>query len=239
MSRKIVFAGIAILATAASALAADLPSHRQAPPPYIPPPIFTWTGVYLGGQIGYEFGRDATYAPGLFPTVASSPNGVVGGAHIGYNYQVSQFVLGLEGDVNGASYSGSTFNPFRGTVLSSKVPVDGSIRGRIGFAVDRVLFYATGGAAFASIKDNYIGITSASVSNGRVGWTVGGGAEYAVTNNWSVRAEYRYTDYGNFSELPGTVIIPRIHRQTDNRVQAGFSYKFDTYAPPAPVLAKY
>jgi outer membrane immunogenic protein len=87
------------------------------------------------------------------------------------------------------------------------------------------------------------GSTSASAT--RVGWTVGGGLEYAVTNNWSVRAEYRYTDFGHSTIFANSFITPFgasgafFNRHfTENRVQVGFSYKFDT-AVPAPVVAKY
>ncbi len=235
MMRKILLTSVAVLATSASAFASDLPSHRQAPPPYIPPPpSFTWTCFYVGGQIGYECGRE----PATF--FSTQPSGVAGGAHIGYNYQVAQFVFGIEGDVNGTSYSGSATTFFGPATISTKIPVDGSVRGRIGYAWDRTLFYATGGAAFADIKDSFVGPAGvASLSRTRVGWTVGGGVEYAITNNWSVRAEYRYTDYGRFLDTPFVLPAPVNHHSTDNRVQIGFSYKFDMYAPPAPVLAKY
>jgi outer membrane immunogenic protein len=223
---------VALCGLSSVAMAADLPS-RAPPPVYAPPPpLFTWTGVYLGGQIGYEWGREPA------TLVSSQPSGVVGGAHVGYNYQVQQFVIGLEGDVNGTSYTGSAFSILGPISASTKIPVDASIRGRVGVAWDRTLFYATGGVAFADIKDSFVTPGAfASFDRTRVGWTVGGGVEYAVTNNWSVRAEYRYTDYGRFSDA--VFAFPLNHHSTDNRVQAGFSYKFDTYAPPAPVVAKY
>jgi outer membrane immunogenic protein len=74
-----------------------------------------------------------------------------------------------------------------------------------------------------------------------VGWTVGGGVEYAFDPNWSIRAEYRYTDFGGFNEYlvntyPGDYVHLHVY---DNEVEVGFSYKFDMFAPPAPVVAKY
>jgi len=241
MIRQLILSCAAVCAVS-QVFAADLPA-RRSPPPFYPSALpFTWTGFYIGGQIGYEFGSDSILAPGLF-SVHHSPNGVVGGAHVGYNYQINQFVLGLEGDVNGSSYSGSVYNIVLGTTLSSRAPVDGSVRGRLGYAFDRTLIYATGGVAFASICHGYLGSAlvpgSATLTDSRVGWTVGGGVEYAVTQNWSLRAEYRYTDYGNISDFPGTVVLPRIHHETDNRVQAGFSYKFDIPTLMKPVVAKY
>lgn len=228
------------LSLVAPAFAADLPA-RTAPPAFVPPlPVFSWTGAYVGGQIGYAFGRDSVYAPGVFPSTAYQPRGVAGGAHIGYGFQSNQFVLGVEADVNGSSYSASGTNPFNGATLGSRIPVDGSIRGRVGVAFDRVLFYATGGAALASIRDTYSDAAGFSAINRtRVGYTVGGGIDYAISNNWLFDLQYRYTDYGHFSDYPGTVVSPRIHDATDNRVQAGVSYKFDSIVPLPPVTARY
>ena len=221
MLRKILMSTVVVFGAMGAASAADLPSTK-APPAYIPPPpLFTWTGVYIGGQVGYMWS-------GSSDAYGYSPNGVVGGGHVGYNYQMGQFVAGLEGDVNGSSYNGG----FGG--YSTNENIDGSIRGRLGVAWDRALLYATGGAAFAGITNDYLGT---SLSHTRVGWTIGGGVEYALDNNWSVRAEYRYTDYGTYYDFPGGVAA--YNHDSDNRVQIGFSYKFDMFAPPGPVVAKY
>ncbi|HEY0144569.1 MAG TPA: outer membrane beta-barrel protein [Methylovirgula sp.] len=235
-------------------MAADLPSSKGPPVYAPPPPVFSWTGVYIGGQVGYEWGRTtfATVNPvtgviaGGFPAI--DEQGVVGGGHVGYNYQLGGlglgfggFLVGIEGDVNGASYTGSELLGV--TTLRERTPVDASIRGRVGITFDRFLVYGTDGVAFGSIRESLTTpIFSGSATTGRVGWTVGGGLEYAIDNNWSVRAEYRYTDYGRFNESFATVRLPvtlRYH-PTDNRVQVGFSYKFDEAPPPAPpVVAKY
>ncbi len=113
------------------------------------------------------------------------------------------------------------------------MPVENSIRGRVGIAWDRTLVFATGGVAFGRLQN-----TSTNALNGaydtfddyRVGWTVGGGVEYAMTDHWSVRTEYRYTDYGTINEFEGysTNGAFSINKhETDHRVQVGFSYKFD------------
>src|SRR5262249_5746930 len=90
--------------------------------------------------------------------------------------------------------------------------------------------------------------TVATISNTRVGWTAGGGIEYAVTNNWSVRTEYRYSDFGHIAQSPFAGELPFVHsfvfgqhRLTENQIQAGFGYRFDWIAPPpaGPVTAKY
>jgi len=240
MIRKFSMATAVLMAATGSALAADLPSRRPPPPVYTPPPLFTWTGFYVGGQIGYGFGHDSIYSRGAGVFTGTSPNGVVGGAHAGYNYQINQFVVGLEGDVDGTSLSKSV-TAFNGVTYGSRLPVEGSVRGRVGYAWDRALFYATGGAAFADIQNSYSGPTGfTSNSTGRVGWTVGGGVDYALTNNWSVRGEYRYSDFGRTNyQAPTPAAVTVGNHVTEHAVRVGFSYKFDMYAPPAPVLAKY
>ncbi len=267
MLRRILLASVGAIALAGSAFAADLPS-RAPPPVYVPPaPIFTWTGIYIGGQIGYAWGTSNTNLGdnfGDYTSFSTNNSGVIGGAHVGYNLQLSQFVVGLEGDVDGSSLSktvygdpligaGTGFGVFVPTTISGNLGVQGSIRGRVGYAWDRVLLYATGGVAFGGFNGSIstpIGYDSASTT--RVGWTLGGGLEYAVTNNWSIRAEYRYTQFGhstvyaNNSFGPSGVYYPLLgaigaygnRTINENRVQVGFSYKFDT-AAPAPVVAKY
>ncbi len=231
MIRKFLVPAAALVA-AAPVLAADLAS-----PPVYPPavPLFTWTGLYLGGQIGYAWVTDTlTVSPFGFGT-NFTPNGVVGGAHVGYNLQVSQFVVGLEGDVEGTGISRS-FSP-GGVLYDTSIPVQGSIRGRLGVAFDRALLYATGGAAFASFDTSVTAFRGVDqTSTARTGWTVGGGIEYAVTGNWSIRAEYRFADFGRFSvATPITFGFGSFvnHHETENAVRAGFSYKFGSFGAPA------
>jgi outer membrane immunogenic protein len=248
MIRKLLVSAAMLATMTGGAWAADLPNTKGAPafaPP--PPPVFTWTGLYIGAQAGYEWGTTSayleTYPADVFSATAVgvSPSGVVGGGHIGYNFQITQFVIGVEGDFEGASASGSALQT-SGALVHENDEIQGSVRGRVGWAWDRLLIYGTGGVAFASIRDT--STTPAAFDSqtvGRVGWTAGGGIEYALDPNWSVRAEYRYTDYGSydfplFNTDPG--FAARL-RNTDNRVEAGFSYKFDMFAPPMPVVAKY
>jgi outer membrane immunogenic protein len=237
MLRKLLTTTALVCFAGSAALAADLPYRKEAPvytPP--PPPAFTWSGVYIGGQVGYGWGTSNVYDQSTGNAASGlSQSGVVGGAHIGYNYQVSQFVFGLEGDVNGSSESNTQY--YSTGSYGVRENVDASIRGRIGYAFDRVLIYATGGGAYGNFKTSYNDGTSYdSFNHGRIGWTVGGGIEYAIDNNWSVRAEYRYTDYGTVTDWVGDTVTQHIR---DNRVQVGFSYKFDLFEPPAPIVSKY
>jgi outer membrane immunogenic protein len=241
MIRKLLLSATGALAVAGTVLAADLPT-REAPPPYAPPPVFSWTGFYLGAQLGYAWGTDSYTATspffGTFANNSFTPNGVVGGAHIGYNYQVGQFVLGIEGDVDGTSYSGSRSGGFATT--GSSIPVQGSIRGRVGVTLDRALLYITGGVAFAGVDTTYQSFVGYdSFSRTQTGWTIGGGIEYGLTNNWSVRAEYRYADYGSFRDYPVSSAAPVYglgtnvqHNETQHAVRAGITYKFGGSTAP-------
>ena len=281
MIRKFLLASAgAIALTGSAALAADLPS-RAPPPVYLPPaPIFTWTGIYVGGQVGYAWtsgnfnvnGFDPITGAVIVSNFGQQPNGVIGGAHVGYRYQIPQWnwftssgiVLGLEGSVDGTSLTanGAGASDVFFITAHSKNDIQGSIRGQIGIAWDRALIYATGGVAFGGFNTDIsafgsvpAGLPNAgqffagstSISTTRTGWTVGGGIEYAITNNWFVRAEYRYTDFGTINEalfsgqlntlFPGASFVGdrKIH---GNQVQVGFDYKFDLFTPP-PVVAKY
>lgn len=253
MRRQFLLASVGALALTGSALSAELP---PAPPPT---PIFTWTGLYVGGQIGGAWGRDPTalsfFAPGfgLVETYINEPSGVIGGAHIGYNLQINQWVAGIEGTVDGTSLNSTRFGPITGVSVRTREQVQGSIRARLGIAFDRVLIYGTGGAAFTGIENDYtdsLGFfafpgTLERISRTRSGWTAGGGIAYAITNNWSIRAEYRYSDFGRYTDFPFAAasvlaggLLSVQHHLTQHQVQFGVSYKFD-FSPLAPVVARF
>jgi outer membrane immunogenic protein len=245
MIRRLLLSATAVAAVTGSALAADLPS-RAAFSPYVPP-VFSWTGLYLGAQIGYAWGTDSYTATsplvGLFANNSYNPNGVIGGAHVGYNLQIGQYVVGVEGDVDGTGYS-KTFNGGF-TTVTTEIPVQGSIRARLGVALDRALLYVTGGAAFAGFDNTYATFAGFdSISKTRTGWTIGGGIEYALNTNWSIRAEYRYADFGSFNDYPINSLAPIFglgtfanHNETQQAVRGGVTYKFGM--TPAPVVTTY
>jgi outer membrane immunogenic protein len=251
--KQILFVAL-LSGVSTAALAADLPNRKAPAEP--PLPEFTWTGFYLGAQAGYAFGHSNTDY-GFFdagPSVGSSstsPGGFIGGLHMGYNWQVpwagslnSGFVLGLEGDLEGSSYQGSSLianaDLLAGGIAGVHADVFGSVRGRLGYAIDHTLIYATGGAAFTSFRNL---VTAAGGVDGDWidvgGWTVGGGVEYAINDHWSIRAEYRYDDYGHFNNnlanSTGGLYDAR-HHETMQRVEAGFSYKFNSTPPTMPVF---
>jgi outer membrane immunogenic protein len=200
-------AGTFLLSTAASvvslsALAADLPARMEpaAPDAYVP--ACSWTGFYLGGSLGW-IGTDPEYTTGavvlgapFIVSSSSSKDGLSYGIVSGYNYQVGQAVLGVEGDFTGWTVGKVRYTAITGDFLTAHSKWGGSIRGRLGYAADRALFYLTGGAAFIS-NETSIPTTGLSIGGDgtRLGWTVGAGLDYAFTNNWFTGIEYRYSQY--------------------------------------------
>ena len=239
---RTLLATAAIGALTVAASAADLPGRSAA---VAPAPMFTvlnWTGFYVGAQIGYAServtGTNATAALLLPDPGTTTPAGVVGGLHAGYNYQTGALVLGIEGDIEATGLSKSTLTSSLTRFHTAKADWQGSIRGRVGYAFDRALIYATGGVAFQELKESIGNVGAApyhSFSNQRAGWTLGGGLEYAVTNNWSVRAEYRYTDFGKSTNIGG-INSGNISNARENAFRLGLSYKF---GGPSAVVAKY
>jgi len=243
--KKFLVAGIAAAAfCGAPAIAADMPTKG---PVYkaAPAPVFSWTGCYIGGQVGYGWGSARENFSNGAPTDNSDPRGWLGGGHLGCNYQVNNFVLGIEGDYEGADLHGSFSNSSGITSIgSAKMKSDGSVRGRIGVAWDRSLFYLTGGWATArySLTGGPVGGPADLVTASPNGWTIGAGWEYAFANNWSGRIEYRHTDYGTsrgqlLPDFPGVFIS--VHDKTDV-VRVGLTYRFggDPWGK-SPVVAKY
>ena len=244
MIRKILLASVAVAAMTGAAAAADLPS-RKAPVAYAPVAMaYSWTGFYVGGQIGYAWGehKGKIYTPAnvLIGTQNGKSKGLLGGIHAGYNMQSGAIVYGLEADIEASNVRGSTaVAAFPGFFANARIGTQGSLRGRLGFAADRALFYVTGGVAAADIKTNVsTGALVDSASKTKFGWTLGAGVEYAISNNWSVRGEYRYTDFGKHTNTliataPGFNYKEGV---TDHAVRLGLSYKF---GGPSAIVAKY
>lgn len=207
--RKLLLAAIAATAIAGtSASAADM--AVKAPPP-APVPSINWTGIYIGGHVGYAW-TDASYLSnhvdgvgpcvgGLFVTpcdpVSSNPEGFVGGGQLGARWQTGRWVLGVEGTytyVNLSQTTNSVSIP-AGLTYFTKLKDVYTATGQVGYTWDRALVYVKGGYAGGrfdlnslTIPGGTIGPASASAN----GWTIGGGLEYSVTPNLSVGAEYNH-----------------------------------------------
>jgi outer membrane immunogenic protein len=205
---------------ATSVLAADLPV--KAPAPFAPAPVATWTGFYIGANLGYGW-ADAS-VEGID---TGSLDGVIGGGQLGYNWQVGQFVIGVEGDFQGSDQkrtdSGSVLGI--GVTVDQKIPWFATLRGRLGYAPGPWLFYVTGGAAWTNyeVTGTALGI-SASESTTKSAWTVGGGVEWMFLPKWSAKLEYLYIDTGDTDvSAAGTTFSARAK---DNIVRAGVNYHF-------------
>jgi outer membrane immunogenic protein len=352
--KKLLFSSVTLLGLTAGALAVDLPYGTVvAPAPFVPVPVFTWTGFYVGANAGYGFsdrnsddfggsGLSVLTNAGLAPVLPLSGfnnfgfddrrnrDGFVGGGQIGYNFQLkpgSGWVIGIEADAqyadfgrrrnnndffgfgggtnfftaapvqpldlgsgiapptgfgNGALGNVALFNDFSGNGFDrGRIDWFGTVRGRLGYAFDRLLVYATGGGAFTDRRESHndffgfgngvpsgaslagtgfyvnraaavagggVGPTntfSKDRSNANWGWTVGGGIEYALTNNLSVKIEGLYVNFeqnGNKDFVGGGNVVgvsntgaPVLDVQlTDNRrnrddfavIRAGLNWKF-------------
>jgi outer membrane immunogenic protein len=232
------------------AFAADL-----APVKYRESEKLLWSGFYVGANAGFARSADPRIdclglgGPCGTAFLAPKADGAEYGLQAGYNWQVGNFVVGLEADINKlaaegvASFSG--IDPAKGPdQLSSRYDWLGTARGRVGVTAGPALFYATGGFAYGRVGHNYIyGIGSPvdtqafGLAENRTGWTVGGGAEYALDQNWSVKAEYLYVHLAasnldisslravNFSPNPPGTNFLRF-RNDLNIARVGVNYRF-------------
>jgi len=242
MKKNILIGAIAVLILApATALAADLPV--KATP--VPAAIYDWTGFYIGVTAGGSVGASDHVDRGTGLSDANGYNitGGLGGGTIGYNWQISRFVIGFEGDGSWGSEYGS--NTDLGAVgnpafLSfTKETWVATARVRVGYAVDNLLFYGTGGyaaaGAEAGIKDANSLALLASTTSTHSGWTAGGGLEWGFAPNWSAKFEMLYMQLNSttFNTLQGEG--PRSVPLNDTIARVGINYRFGG----GPVVAKY
>ena len=207
--KKLLLAASAVLVAATPAFAGDLPARRTSPyyaPAQVAGPLFNWSGFYIGGHAGWGWGS----AFGL------EPSGYLLGLQAGYNFQLAgAFLAGIETDI---SFSGIDD---KGAGTTFGVDYLGTVRGRLGYAVDRVLFFDAGGLAYGRGD-----LTIGGLSNRQthVGWTLGGGVEAMVAPNVTARLEYLFADLGRdtYSTIGGPVRV-----SYDTSIwRMGMNYKF-------------
>lgn len=189
--KRVVLACLAILGLAATANAADLPRRYEPVPQRAYIPVYNWTGFYIGLNGGGAWGTSKWDSIGSFDV----SGGMIGGT-AGYNWQVGQFVFGLEGDADWTNISGKTSSACAFGCKTSNSWL-ATVRGRVGYSFDRFLPYLTGGLAFGNIKPVQAGFAGGDDTN--VGWTVGGGMEFVIAGNWTAKAEYLFVDLGKFN----------------------------------------
>jgi outer membrane immunogenic protein len=238
--KKLLLAGVAATALfGGSALAADLRRPAYTPPPPPPPPVYSWTGLYWGGNIGYSWGNAKNEATVLgVGTFSESPkiDGVIGGLQSGYNYQFGAWVWGLETDVQASGQKGSStfpLSPFTTLTTDHKLEWLGTSRSRLGFlATPNILLYGTAGVAYGQVKDSFtvsgIAPAVATVRDVKAGWTAGGGIEGAFGGGWSAKLEYLYIDLGKLEQTLSTPFGTETFssRVTDNIVRVGLNYRW-------------
>ena len=223
---------VASLASLNAAQAADLPPRSAPSPAVVPPPALLFQGFYVGAQVGALGFGDRThdyYSPNnaSLARVTARSGSVIGGVHAGYDWRVGPLVLGVVGDVSGARAVSNAFDPF-GVAIRNELGVQGSVRGRVGYAFDRLLIYATGGLDVADVRHDYRTLFASRSRHNLVAEpTVGVGAEYAFTDRWSGRLEYRLSSVSTQREaspvLPATLVR---HDSGAGTITAGVSYHF-------------
>jgi outer membrane immunogenic protein len=225
--KSVLIASAVVLGMTGSGFAADAIVQEEVI--VEAPAVFNWTGAYIGGQVGYLWGSgDFVSDEG---SADADPDGWLGGFYAGYNYQLpNNVVVGADADFawTGADDTSTAFvlgNPV-GT-LETELEWEGAVRLRLGYAVERFLPYIAGGVAFGRMRGEGFAPDGASVggaSETNAGWTLGAGLEYAFTDNVIARAEYRYTDLGDFDAVvAGTDTTTDL---TTNDVRFGLAWKF-------------
>ena len=260
--KKFLFGSMALIALgmSAPAMAADMPV--KAPPP-VAVAVATWTGCYIGANIGLAHGkfknsevRQVSPVTGLVTVVFDNfdydENGIVGGGQIGCNWQSGTWVLGVETDFQGTSIDAQRYfdnaifsNPSAAfdTDVDSKLRYFGTVRARAGITVTpATLLYVTGGFAYGRVKHSLHFPTAAGTptafradaSANHTGWTVGGGGEMRLGNNWSVKLEYLYIDLGENTNLLPCMCADNARWKTDlqvHTVRFGVNYQFNWAGP--------
>jgi outer membrane immunogenic protein len=246
--KQFLLGAVALVVMAGTASAADLAArpYTKAAPVMIDP-SYNWTGFYVGIQGGGSWGRSThiDQFSGLADTPTFDVNGGLFGGTVGYNWQAANWVFGVEGDWSWSGQRGSSIDsgPVGTPIFSSFTKENwlATVRGRVGYAANNVLFYATGGYAAASVE---AGVTSTATgfvfdrgTSTRSGWTGGGGVEWGFAPNWSAKVEYLYVkleDKGLITPFLG----PGFNRSNvplnDNILRVGVNYRFG-----GPVVARY
>jgi outer membrane immunogenic protein len=221
-------AGISIAAGSSLACAADLP--LMAAPIASLPQQASWTGPYIGADLGYMFGSTAVTDAGVVTETGAATDGFIAGVLGGYNWQIDDtWVAGIEGDISLASVHGNgtagPTPPPPSTPNSYDLNWAANIRGRVGFLImPDTLLYGAGGVAFTDLRFTEGDSGTVDLGVVRTGWTIGAGIEHAFTDQLFGRVEYLYANYGNVSYGPpnDTYVVGF----TASTVRAGLSLKF-------------
>jgi outer membrane immunogenic protein len=242
---KTVTAALAFAAFAAPAVAADLPV--KAPVRTVVPTVHTWTGCYIGGNVGVGWGRENwgfRDPPNIVDFGSHNLNGAIAGGQVGCDFQAGPTVFGVEGMFDWTNIKGShSFVTQFQEDMTTRIHWLATATGRVGYSFDRALLYVKGGGAWVRDRHDHsspaVAPFGGTASVTRSGWTVGGGLEYAITANWSVKAEYSYVDFGTRTTTicnPNPCTFQFDIRQNIQWVLLGLNYRFGI---PGAVTARY
>jgi outer membrane immunogenic protein len=230
MLRRIVLTAASVVALAAAANAADMyaPAGGGYKDGYVP--VNTWTGFYIGAGVGPDWGK-STYSDASIANGTFQPDRAFGGGQFGYNFQRGHFVFGVEADLGVMDLSVGQINAnTKDYGMNGGFYAD--VTGRLGYAMDRTLLYAKGGAAWLDTKFSVnnggaVSSTSPTVS----GWTAGAGIEFMLLRSWSIKAEYLHYSFESSSFADGAGGKVRFEPDVDT-VKFGVNYHVhDTYEP--------
>ena len=239
-SIRAAFAVTALIATSLPTLAADMPV--KARPSYVLPAYYNWTGLYVGVVGGWATGESQHIAATGNVTDPFDMSGAMLGATVGYNWQFSSFVFGVEGDWSWTNKKGSAANlpPF-GAAFTSGTDEKwiATVRGRLGYAfAGDWLLYGTAGLAIAAIQATATGPAGeAAETKTRTGWTFGAGVEKALWGSWSVKGEYLYVKFNDatyFDTPPAGIVTRTSVPVTDHLFRLGLNYKFS-----GPIMRRF
>jgi outer membrane immunogenic protein len=252
--KRLATGAIAVALIGTPALAADMgvPSRSYYPP--LPPAIYDWTGVYVGGHIGGGMLVDSvsqngfSTAPTAINLISSGnlrPAGVIGGAQIGANYEFAPWVVGIEGSwtdsaISGNTLIGTTSAAFPQERFTSQAQWFAAVTGRVGYAANDWLFYAKAGGAWMNVRYTEDALTPGGVTaatqvftDNRTGFTVGAGIEFGLVENLSGKIEYDFYDFGsrnyNFNTITPVSVNSNLHT-----IIVGLNYKFNWSGGPKP-----
>jgi outer membrane immunogenic protein len=253
--KRVLLASVGLVALAVPASAADLRTRRPPPAPAVAPvvvaPVFSWTGFYVGGHVGWgRLEGDSTVADAVAGIPAgtvfgTSKDGFLGGAQAGFNWQVSQLVFGIEGQISwtdlGRDVTVTAGLPLTTANVSTDVNFVATVAGRLGVAFGNLLIYGKGGVAFLDwdSKVAFSGPVSGSFNHGdtATGWMVGAGLEYGFTPNWSAKVEYNFLSFDSVHTTFNVgSVATAIDRDLDMHVvKLGINYRFG-WPTAAPAL---
>jgi outer membrane immunogenic protein len=240
--------GVLSLAAGSSTVnAADL--GVTAPPAPLVAPAFSWTGFFIGPNIGVGVGTTHISSALTGADFSVSRAEFIGGGQLGYNYQISpNIVIGLEGFFDGAGSDQHTVGPLLvGTtpfVVGAKTDWIATAAGRIGVTGPRVpvLFYAKGGGGWVETQGSVTDLaTGLSVSRTKTlsGWLGGIGVEWAFSPNWTAFIEWQYIGLDDFAAAQFGANTFNTHNNSAQTLTVGVNYLFNWGAPAAVVPARY